>query len=103
MLEKIALRFLYYTSRAILIMSFLFLVICAWSIVEAGQDNKDGWSGRDQINFWSDSIGSYWFLRILVVIVVSLITLISVEPYFELEKLKIKQLEDEAKKNNTEK
>ena len=61
----------------------------------------DNWTATDQMKFWTDSIGSYWLLRIVVIIIVSIIILRSVEPYFELEKLKIKRLEDEAKENNT--
>ena len=77
MLEKITVRFLYYTSKVILILSIIFLIAA---------------------NFTAS-----WALRIPLIIVISYITLISVKPYFELEELKIKQLEDEAKDKNTEK
>jgi hypothetical protein len=71
--------------------------------MQAGDKKDDNWSMRDQSDVWTGFIGSYWVLRILLIIVISYITLISVEPYFELDELKMKQLEDEAKDKNTEK
>ena len=103
MLEKITIRFLYYISKVILILSIIFLIVCVFTVMQAGDKKDDNWSMRDQSDVWTGFIGSYWVLRILLIIVISYITLISVEPYFELDELKIKQLEDEAKDKNTEK
>jgi hypothetical protein len=103
MIEKITIRILYYTSKTILILSIIFLIVCVFTVMQAGDKKDDNWSMRDQSDFWTGFIGSYWFLRILLIIVVSYITLISVEPYYDIEEKKIKQLEDEAKENKTQK
>ena len=103
MLEKTALRFLYFTSKTIFVMSILLNVICVASICLAIDDNKDNWTFYEQNKFWTDCFGSYWFLRILAIIIVAYLVLRSVEPYHDIEELRIKKLEDEAKENNTEK
>lgn len=103
MLEKTALRFLYYTSKTIFGLSILLNVICVVSIWGAMNDKQDSNSVYATNKFWADSFGSYWFLRVLSIIIVAYIIMRSVEPYHELEELRIKKLEDEAKENKNEK